>query len=86
MRGWIERVGAVADARAVRWGAREWPAVRESRVACASQSSAFVGIMLGAALRVEEQQRELLLIVPLAACADERKETANVGSQQRNGG
>jgi hypothetical protein len=39
--------------------------------------------MLGARLRVEEQQRKLLLIVARSLCPH-RKQTAKVGSEQRN--
>jgi hypothetical protein len=42
--------------------------------------------MLGAALRVEEQQRKLLLILAARGLCPGWKETSNVGNQHRNGG
>ena len=41
--------------------------------------------MLGAALRIEEQQRELLLILPARSLRAEREEAYYVGSQHRGG-
>jgi hypothetical protein len=41
--------------------------------------------MLGAALRVEEQQRELLLILSARSLRREREKSNNVGSQHRGG-